>query len=176
MSDYTLTVFADGDTLLAQPVNDNFQYCLQDTTTKVGALQTSVQSSINSINGNISNIETSISGLTSDALTGANTKYITASATVNRILTATALSKATNGYVKFGNGIIIQWGGIASGSTSRTINLSTAFSNGDYTVVIGERRGDVPTRNIVVSARNTTSFNVLLGDNSTSGNWLAIGY
>lgn len=52
MTTYTLTTFSDGDTLLASEMNDNFQYCLADTTSKVDALAASLESSTASLTGN----------------------------------------------------------------------------------------------------------------------------
>lgn len=48
-----------------------------------------------------------------------------------------AMSKAANGYLKLGNGIILQWGrsGSVNYDTGVTITLPTAFSNANYCVI-----------------------------------------
>lgn len=59
----------------------------------------------------------------------ANTKSITAKDTINSILTTTGINKAQSGYVKLGNGIIIQWMTLDWDGYYTTLrNWSTAFS------------------------------------------------
>lgn len=59
----------------------------------------------------------------------ANTKSITAKDTLNSIVTTTGITKSQNGYVKLGNGIIIQWMTLDwDGSYTTLHNWATAFS------------------------------------------------
>lgn len=93
---------------------------------------------------------------------------------IDSIVTTTGINKAQNGYVKLGNGIIIQWGTLSSG---KTITYSTAFTNADsYALVFnnnsttdGYGRGDK------IESKSSTSATVNgLCENPIR--WLAIGY
>ena len=108
----------------------------------------------------------------------------------NSIVTTTGISKAENGYVKYGNGIIAQWGYVAvSASTiadkSYTINLNTPFISSNY-YVNGTFKYTASTSNWGagcpgVSAKTTSNFTIIAdGINSShpiSGvYWFAYGY
>lgn len=97
--------------------------------------------------------------------------------TVNGKISA-SVKKASNGYIKFNNGIIMQWGKVADFSGEKTITLPVAFSSTNYSVVAGvhQVKGDY-TANWATYTYTTTTFIV---QNQSSGSkpftWLAIGY
>ena len=105
--------------------------------------------------------------------------------TPNSILTNVACSIAGAGYVKFGNGLIIQWGGVQGLGYSQVqwVGLPTPFSTNDYSVVV------MPASNglnytqtaFVPNQLYTTGFDVTTGINGNSPQnlwcrWIAIGY
>ena len=115
-----------------------------------------------------------------------NVVYTTcpASARTNSIVTTTGISKGSSGYVKLGNGMIIQWGsrsGIGTDST-RTITFPTAFSNTNYAFVdcaiINAKTGNSVSSACIRTNSKTTTSVVLIQDTwaDSGGQWLAIGY
>ena len=117
---------------------------------------------------------------------GVSNTYAPASEIVNSIVTTTGLSKDVDGYVKFGNGIIIQWG-TAYHSADRTpvvVTFSTPFS-GTYTYqVVASGRyvtydGDVSYGNVGADPTSSTTCTVHNERSHTYPayfNWIAIGY
>lgn len=99
----------------------------------------------------------------------------------NSIVTTTGLSKSTNGYVKLGNGIIIQWGDHNTTSPgASTITFPTAFSNNNYSITFTRISGSNTTNesgSYYFRGRTTTSVAVYKTNNSTqSMMWIAVGY
>jgi len=100
------------------------------------------------------------------------------------ILLTSAISKSQNGYVKLGNGIIIQWGHVDDPNNQQiyTVNLPTAFGSTNYkTMVITDHNTQSHSflPNYINSAeRTTTTFTVYRqGDaRANSFEWIAIGY
>lgn len=89
-------------------------------------------------------------------------------------------SKAQNGYMKFGNGIIIQWGMETTVSATTAVTLPTAFSTTNYSVTITSI-GDAGVYQRLVSAntpKTTTKFTTYAGGGVASYpfSWIAIGY
>ena len=107
--------------------------------------------------------------------------YGQASDATNSILTTVNKSKGLNGYFKLGNGLIIQWGRVANVATigPSTVNLPTAFSNTNYSVVTtAATSGTAYTGMMQVYDKTTATFKL---DNSNTNyndpaQWLAIGY
>jgi hypothetical protein len=107
------------------------------------------------------------------------------SSTVGSAISTSAISKSTNGYVKLGNGIIIQWGRFSTSSYTQTgtITFPTAFSNTNYSLAFGSfRNGQTGLGQGYFLVTNNTSSNftyklVSGSDNYASqGRWIAIGY
>lgn len=103
----------------------------------------------------------------------------------NSILTNVACSISGSGYVKFGNGLIIQWGGVQGlgYQQAQWVGLPTPFSTNDYSVVV------MPASNgfnytqtaFVPNQLYTTGFDVTTGINGGTPQslwcrWIAIGY
>ncbi len=101
------------------------------------------------------------------------------------IVTTLGINKASNGYVKLGNGIILQWGvtSAPANSTSVTVTLPTSFSNTNYKVVANANAGSgyvVTHACIFVQVASASQF-ILSHQNPYSGSalsrwWFAIGY
>lgn len=103
--------------------------------------------------------------------------YGTASDAVNSIVTTIGIKKTQDCYVKLGNGLILQWGTFGSSNNQKhTITLPTPFSNTDYVVVATQQRTETNNfdANWHVLSKATTSFSIK--GQSSSMNWLAIGY
>lgn len=91
-----------------------------------------------------------------------------------------SVSLAANGYVRFANGLIVQWGfNTRFGSSAQTVTYPLAFPTAVFAVVAsGVRRtsgaalGQIPTVN---GTPNTANFSLAHADGSTGSNWIAIG-
>jgi hypothetical protein len=65
--------------------------------------------------------------LTNGVLSSEANAYVPDAYLANSVVVTRTISKGSNGYVKLGNGIIICWGGVASG-TSVNVTFPTAFT------------------------------------------------
>ena len=95
----------------------------------------------------------------------------------------TASSNADNGYIKFDNGLIIQWGVSTTSvndSTSLNINFNIAFPNQCFVATCTPKSniGTVYGPSMSVINKTTTYFTVYNSDNNPSKGqeWIAIGY
>lgn len=106
------------------------------------------------------------------------------------VLTNQGISKSANGYVKLGNGIIIQWGRYDYGSNSAgfraTITFPTAFTSTNYSFsLIGTRASNEDVAAAInCEGRAKTTTSIVMQCSRTSGSsagiryidWIAIGY
>lgn len=101
---------------------------------------------------------------------------------VNSIVTTTAISKAPNGNLKLGNGIIIQWGKFTASSSEYqnfTITFPTPFSDTNYSFCFQHaRNGSASLYASQVNERTKTNIKGSFGIGNLSGGamWIAIGY
>lgn len=65
----------------------------------------------------------------SGAATFTGTTKVPNSATVGTAIATAAISKAADGYVKLGNGIIIQWGSVTGSAGAKTVTFPLAFTS-----------------------------------------------
>lgn len=90
-----------------------------------------------------------------------------------------------NGYVKFSNGLILQWGvadnGAAAQNWSKTITLPIAFSNPNY--IVAGSATIIDGIYVLFTHSNKTTSSVLIfasgcwsGNTSRYANWFALGY
>lgn len=112
-----------------------------------------------------------------------NVAFATASDAVDTVVTTTGISKSENGFVKLGNGIIIQWGRKPSyvSPDPQSVTFPTPFTSTNYKVVCTYFRtgGSVDSGKdqINVDTQSTTGFTFRMSDTATYGvNWIAIGY
>lgn len=86
-------------------------------------------------------------------------------------------SKSADGYYKFDNGLIIQWGQTASGS-STTVTLPTAFTSTNYVVSVGFETSSGENYAAGYDSKTITGFKIHTsgGAASRSKSWIAIGY
>ena len=99
----------------------------------------------------------------------------------NSIVTTTGINKATNGYVKLGNGIIIQWGNHSTTSAgASTITFPTAFTSAYYAIMLNRSSGSSTTNDsgsYYIRGRTTTTASVYKTNNNTQALlWIAVGY
>lgn len=81
-----------------------------------------------------------------------------------------------NGYVKFANGLILQWGySVATGNALRTISFPIVFSDQPFSIVLTEF-GTIVGHNLEVRSKSKNNFVMWLQDGGRSAFWLAIGY
>lgn len=84
---------------------------------------------------------------------------------------------ARNGYVKFANGLILQWGTdtAASSTSGVTISYPLAFSSAVYSVAIVPEGGNQASK-LGVSSITTSNFKYYRADGSpTASRWIAVG-
>lgn len=95
---------------------------------------------------------------------------------VGSVITTDAISKASNGYVKLGNGIIIQWGTEENVAQNGTITFSQAFSAAPSVTLTQIATTDT-AYHVYLSAVSSTNFTVKRhGDAPDDFSWVAIGY
>lgn len=104
-----------------------------------------------------------------------NLVYANPSDVSNTIVTTTGISKSGNGFVRLGNGIIIQWGW-HSGSGS-TLTFPTPFTSTNYSVAANYRKqsssgSGIGHVNFYPTSTTSCYFNSQGGDFQ----WVAIGY
>lgn len=92
-----------------------------------------------------------------------------------------AANLAANGYAKWANGLIIQWGNINVGTTDTKVTLPISFSNNAYRVVFTstwntEAIGSTLTKEFHNTGRKTTSAFYIKSNYSNAMDWIAIGY
>lgn len=93
------------------------------------------------------------------------------------------ISKSANGYCKFTNGLLIQWGIITTNTDNRysaTITFPTAFSNTNYSLNISQYNpndGEIWATGAVLLYGNKTTTSVKTqSERTTRLQWIAIGY
>ncbi len=116
-----------------------------------------------------------------------NSTVVATTAFVKSVLSASGsglaeILKAENGYCKFSNGLIIQWGrvtGLGNENTGKFVTLPTAFTSTNYRVAI---TGRYSSRTINTSQAldtgtdyTTTAFK-FFSSYCSAIDWLAIGY
>lgn len=101
-----------------------------------------------------------------------------ANSEVDGVVTQTALSKATRkGYIKLGNGIIIQWGHINEVNGGYTETFATAFSISNPIVMIMRTSSASTTTNVNYWTRGESATNFNAYTSAATGiNYIAIGY
>ncbi len=101
-------------------------------------------------------------------------------ANTSEVDVVTAYSLGQNGYIKFSNGVIIQWGTTTSAAAATAITLPTAFSNTDYSVTITSVGNSGVYQRLISSStpKSTTGFTTYASGGAASLNfsWQAIGY
>lgn len=89
----------------------------------------------------------------------------------------TGVSKATNGYTKLPNGMIMQWGKLVGSVQTVQITLPTSFKVGCVPIVVCSALSTSPSNsNTSVSSVTTSGFTLTKESVSDSVNWIAIGY
>lgn len=120
--------------------------------------------------------------LVGKTVSGRNFVQAPASDIINSVITTTGISKAANGYLRLGNGIIIQWGSIGAVTVNQNLTTSflTPFTVAPKVVVsINGTWGYCPV--FSVAAVTISNFTVHLSSNESKANgcggfWFAIGY
>ena len=124
-----------------------------------------------------------VSGDTSGSITlaaptvsGSNT--ITLPASTGNALVDVARSLANPGYVRFSNGLIMQWGTIsATGNTTTTVTYPLAFPTGTLSAQITiEQAGVTDFFAVKIESKSATQLVIRSTDALTfTANWFALG-
>lgn len=110
-----------------------------------------------------------------DLSTGFTKVNAAASADANSVLTTVAITKASNGGYKLGNGIIKNWGRIQASSTTLTVTFTKPFSSATSYAVVGMCNTGKAAFSTTQTKTNFT-LDASGGVGSTAFNWLAEGY
>ena len=120
------------------------------------------------------------------AASSTNSTQIATTAFVKSVLSSSGnglatFSKAQNGYYKFSNGLIIQWGVATGTADNRTVTLPTAFTSTNYMVSAMPFTSGVTESfySISVDSGRTTTSMVLRAAGTAKNAmwcWIAIGY
>lgn len=111
------------------------------------------------------------------------TTYCTPSSAINSMVTTTGILRSPNGYMKLGNGVILQWGSVTPTEGNGTVTFPIPFA-GFSKVVTGISGALSEPRVVRVYNNSTTSFDYICykqaGDKAsslaTAFSWFAIGY
>lgn len=114
--------------------------------------------------------------------TGDPYTYAPPSDTKNSILTTTGISKTQNGYLKLGNGVIIQWGKAGIGGKHREVSLPLSFTALTYPVTMTPYHTATSGNGVSygwtvdVSEKSTSKFYFSHYSGYDNWYWHAIGY
>lgn len=88
----------------------------------------------------------------------------------------TATSKATNGYIKCGNGLIIQWGQTTINKSGFAVTFPIPFTTTNVSVTGNTRGGKYDNYGTCCYSVTTTGFYIYKSGDQTTASWVAIGY
>ena len=173
----------------ASVLNANFQSIKDYASTLVGAVQSSVNAQIEAQNVSVDDkiatinnavascVKTSGNQTISGTKTFNGTVKVPNTATTGTAVSTQAISKSGNGYIKFGNGIIIQWG---KANAPTNVTLPTAFTSTNYKVAMSMTTtvNDANWQNLTTTSVTTTKFRVTMSnhDYACGVMWIAVGY
>ena len=112
---------------------------------------------------------------------GNTAAFAPASDAIGSIVTTTGINKAENGYVKLGNGLIVQWGKTPNiGNSGTTCTLPTPFTTTNYSVT-AITSSAFNENCIALTGKTTTNFTLVErglngGAHNVPNYFLAIGY
>lgn len=133
-----------------------------------------------SINGNAATVTNGVYTTGNQTIGGTKTfsavAYGKASDANNSILTTVDKTKAANGYFKFGNGMIIQWGSVTNAISNPTVSFPTAFSNSNYSLAMVQTETGSVHPNAAYTNKTSTGFKISNGGGVDKNDWIAIGY
>jgi hypothetical protein len=171
--------FAPGGKVTAEETNENNlllkEWALDNSQSeayidgKIATLTSNLNSQISSLNSQIA----TKAPLSNPTLTG--TVKVPNSAEVGTAVATAAISKAGNGYVKFGNGIMIQWGTGSMKNANTTITFPTAFGSTARVSLTKVTNSDSRTEDWWV--KSVTKTNFVVRSSETDGlHYIAVGY
>lgn len=181
-----LKLFTVGEKITANDTNDNNRYLENLASDTAGTLQAYIDSELSTISNTLTNSITSLSNSVvklsgTQTITGKKTfsvaAYGTASSAINSILTT--LDRAglgtQNGFVKLGNGLIIQWLKFTQNANSQEHTWKTNFTSGTTYVTVLTGIASVRTGvNIMVTSQSASKFTCYAEDNERANGLYAI--
>lgn len=182
-------IFSAGAPVEASKVNDDFAYVLTSIQEAVEGASGELEADITNLNNQYQQTKNKVNALDGNVckLTGTQTitgnKTFTGSVTVpNSSSPGTAIAladinKAASGFIKLGNGIIIQWGAsLTANTTNPKVTFPTAFSTTNYFAMAygrGTTHWDHTWGFKNSPTKTTCNFYI---DNGDDYQWIAIGY
>lgn len=171
--------FAPGGKVTAEETNENNlllkEWALDNSQSeayidgKIATLTSNLNSQISSLNSQIA----TKAPLSSPTLTG--TVKVPNSATAGTAIATAAISKSASGYIKMGNGIIIQWGTGTMKNANTTITFPTPFASTARVCITKCTNSDGRTEDWWV--KSVTKTNFVVRSSETDGlHFIAIGY
>lgn len=144
-----------------------------------GNITISGSGAVDSVNGKTGTVVLSASDV--GAIDIANNSTVTASDALNSVVTTTGITKSSSGYVKLGNGLIIQWVRIqGTQSQNQDVTLPTAFTSADSftatATIFGVSESMYP---VSIQAQTATTVQLHRYTGNLTGfyfNIIAIGY
>lgn len=179
-------IFQEGEPVKSNEVNQDFADVLNAITEAVAGSSSTLTAKIDEVKATANNALSKANN--SMQLTGNQT--ISGQKTFNNLVkvpnsTATGAAIANagqslggNGYVKFGNGLMIQWGGqnVSGGTGAITLNQPFADTNYKPSVVHQGSSNCAVSVSSASGAKTTSKFTVITGSNSSmSTQWIAVG-
>jgi hypothetical protein len=171
--------FAPGGKVTAEETNENNlllkEWALDNSQSeayidgKIATLTTNLNSQISSLNSQIA----TKAPLSNPALTG--TVKVPNNAAVGTAIATAAISKSGNGYLKMGNGIIIQWGTASVPQGTTTVSFPTAFGSVARVCISKCTNSNNITEDWHLKSVSKTNF-VARSTETDNINWIAIGY
>ena len=178
--------FAPGGKVTAEETNENNlllkEWALDNSQSeayidgKIATLTSNLNSQISSLNSQIA----TKAPLSNPTLTG--TVKVPNSATAGTAIATAAISKSASGYVKLGNGIIIQWMNVGKAASNGIVTKTwaTAFSNTNYVISRNinyntTSTGSVPDREFAVYKKSASQFSYYAYD-TFAEMFIAVGY
>lgn len=185
-----ITLFNAGDKVTAEETNKNNQllkgWALDDkatqswVTSQLSSLSSTLTSQINSVSNGA--VKTTGNQSIAGNKTFSGTVKIPNSAAAGTAVSTAAISKSASGYVKLGNGIIIQWMNVGKAASDGIVTKTwaTAFSNTNYVISRNinyntTSTSSVPDREFAVYKKSASQFSYYAYD-TYSEMFMAIGY
>lgn len=120
-------------------------------------------------------VKKSAANTVSGATTFTGTTKVPNSATVGTAVSTAAISKAANGYVKFGNGVQICWGTGSMKNGDTTITFPSAFASTARVAMTKVRSNNGRSEDWWITSQSKTSFKPRSSE-TDSLSYIAIGY
>lgn len=192
MPDELITI-EPGSRAQSQILNDNFNFL----NGRINSTNSSLSSAVSTLETAISDAETNAGKDTTNKINSAlakcvqttgnqtisgqktfqNAVFVPNSSAVGTAIALAGIKKASSGFIKLGNGVIIQWGAsLTASSTNPKVTFPTAFSSTNY-FAMAYGRGTTHWDHTWGFKNDTQkTYCKFYIDNGDAFQWIAIGY